>query len=334
MIYFAGLKVLARFIMSKEMSNIRSTLIKTCISNVQKELSQLEHWLQILPDEHSVTNSSKATCVTLPTVASETNDSIHTSIAAISNNLNNLIQTSNKHQQMIDYLTSRMQNIENTRTICRNADPWVDNNSIPLLNEIVNLNDLTENSSENDTESNCIYCVHKQDDDSESDSDVASVHPLLKTPEIHPNIPDDASDVPDIDEELNTETECITASSVINDTTQPDEVKNISHNNSTVTLQENTAVNTVEQQEQQEQQEEQGQEQEQEQQGEQEEIEEEEEEEEEEEGLELEEIEFKGIKYYKDGEGFIYSIIDDEPSENPIGYWKEKTQSIAFYKTK
>lgn len=324
MIYFAGLKVLARFIMSKEMSNIRSTLIKTCISNVQKELSQLEHWLQILPDEHSVTNSSKTTCVTLPTVTSETNDSIHTSIAAISNNLNNLIQTTNKHQQMIDYLTSRMQNIENTRTICRNADPWVDNNSIPLLNEIVNLNDLTENSSENDTESNCIYCVHKQDDDSESESDVASVHPLLKTPEIHPNIPDDASDVPDIDEELNTETECITTSSVVNDTTQPDEVKHISHNNDTLTQQENTAVtvvNTVEQQEEQEEVKE-------------EEVEEEEVEEEEEEGLELEEIEFKGIKYYKDGEGFIYSIIDDEPSENPIGYWKEKTQSIAFYKTK
>ena len=57
--------------------------------------------------------------------------------------------------------------------------------------------------------------------------------------------------------------------------------------------------------------------------------------EEEEEGVELEEIEYKGAKYYRDGEGFIYTIDEDEqPSENPVGYWKEKTQTIAFYKTK
>ncbi len=55
-------------------------------------------------------------------------------------------------------------------------------------------------------------------------------------------------------------------------------------------------------------------------------------EEEEEEGIELEELEFNGITYYKDNDGFIYSVINDEPSESPIGYWKEKTQSIAFYK--
>jgi hypothetical protein len=57
------------------------------------------------------------------------------------------------------------------------------------------------------------------------------------------------------------------------------------------------------------------------------------EEEEEEQGYE--EIEFKGKRYCRDDEGFIYSIDeDDQPSENPIGVWKEKTQSIAFYKTK
>jgi hypothetical protein len=49
----------------------------------------------------------------------------------------------------------------------------------------------------------------------------------------------------------------------------------------------------------------------------------------------LEEIEFKGVKYYKDAENFVYSIDEDEqPSENPIGFWKEKAQVVAFYKTK
>jgi hypothetical protein len=57
---------------------------------------------------------------------------------------------------------------------------------------------------------------------------------------------------------------------------------------------------------------------------------EEEEEEEEEEGEEVEEITYNGETYYKDGDGFIYKPDDD----TPIGYWKEKTQSIAFYRIK
>jgi len=54
----------------------------------------------------------------------------------------------------------------------------------------------------------------------------------------------------------------------------------------------------------------------------------EEEEEEEEEGEEVEEITYNGETYYKDSEGFIYKPEDD----TPIGYWKEKTKTIAFYR--
>jgi len=61
---------------------------------------------------------------------------------------------------------------------------------------------------------------------------------------------------------------------------------------------------------------------------------EEEEEEEEDEGLELDTIEFNGISYYRDEEGFIYGIMEDEqPSETAIGLWKEKTKTIKFYRT-
>ena len=51
---------------------------------------------------------------------------------------------------------------------------------------------------------------------------------------------------------------------------------------------------------------------------------------EEEEGIDCEEITYNGETYLKDPEGFIYKPDDD----TPIGYWKEKTNSIAFYKTK
>lgn len=58
---------------------------------------------------------------------------------------------------------------------------------------------------------------------------------------------------------------------------------------------------------------------------------EEEEEEDEEDTLEI--IEYKGTSYYKDTAGFIYRIDEDQqPSETADGFWKEKTQSIVFYK--
>jgi hypothetical protein len=58
-------------------------------------------------------------------------------------------------------------------------------------------------------------------------------------------------------------------------------------------------------------------------------------EEDEEGGLELEEITYKDVSYYKDTEGFVYGIDDEgQPTEQPIGVWKEKTQSVSFYRLK
>jgi len=56
--------------------------------------------------------------------------------------------------------------------------------------------------------------------------------------------------------------------------------------------------------------------------------------EEEGEEIELEEFTYNNIKYYKDSEHFIYSIHNNEPSDIPVGYWKEKTKVVAFYKNK
>ena len=66
-----------------------------------------------------------------------------------------------------------------------------------------------------------------------------------------------------------------------------------------------------------------------------EEVEESEEEPEEEGGVELEELEYKGTNYYKDpSEGFIYGMDEEgQPTDQPIGIWKEKSQTISFYRT-
>ena len=99
-----------------------------------------------------------------------------------------------------------------------------------------------------------------------------------------------------------------------------------------VVEEEQPVVEEEEQEEEQEEQQEEEQEQEQEEE-EEEQQEQEEEQEEEEEGESVETIEYKGVSYYKDSEGFIYSIEEDQqPSEIAIGYWKEKTNSVAFYK--
>jgi hypothetical protein len=65
-----------------------------------------------------------------------------------------------------------------------------------------------------------------------------------------------------------------------------------------------------------------------------EEVEEEEEEvvEEEEEALELEEIEYKGVTYYKDSSNQVYKMDDDgDLDETPIGVWNEQKQKVMRY---
>jgi len=63
--------------------------------------------------------------------------------------------------------------------------------------------------------------------------------------------------------------------------------------------------------------------------------EEEEAEEEDEDGVELSEITYKDTTYYKDSENFVYGIDDEgQPTDQPIGIWKDKTQSVSFYRLK
>jgi hypothetical protein len=186
-------------------------------------------------------------------------------------------------------------------------DPWVDSNT-DLQNDILNtaMDDISEP----------IYCINKE---SESNTIVT----VIKTPEIIPNIPDDLSAIPDIeDDQLDLDAEEQEEEETEQEETEEEEdeveVEVEVEEEETEEQEEEVEVEVEEQEEE-----------------ETEEVEvEEEEEEEEEEGIELEEIEYNGKTYYKDGEGFIYSVTDGEPSENPVGYWKEKAQSIAFYKTK
>lgn len=344
------------------MSSIRSVLIRTCMSNIQKEISQLEHWLINLPDTPSPTN---------PITPNEPNIDFRN----LTNVINRISEQQNVQQHTLNNISDRLQILEDMREFYVNDtkqaqtnDPWIDNHCVPLQNEIIDNDDILLEP---------IYNINKQDI---TESGMSSENSLTHSPNIVPTISKDTEIVSDIISQTSDSTyieiskDQIKEPNNINPTqelkTDTEEIK-IEVNEKNTEEKENTDKNNISEQTEQVIQEENIQEQEQkeelevgkvkevqavqeekavqeeeevqeavqEEEAVQDEVVEEEEvveevEEVEEEGLELEEIVYNGIKYYKDIENFIYSIIDEQPSENPIGYWKEKTKSIAFYKTK
>ena len=292
--------------MNSKMSSIRSVLIRTTMSNIQKEISQLEHWLTNLSDSDESHPSSH-----------RTNDE-RDELSRFRRAIDNLTQDVSSQQFTLNNILGRLDILEGfsrpNRAIFINetggqkrGDPWIDDDCQPLQNEVI---------GEDDNISEPLYTIHKKDILTESS---------VGTPSIIPDVPEDRSIPPDIDSDTEDKPE---------QATYPPTTIRVSKQEEVDTREDEVVEETEEEAEAEEEEEEEAEE-ETEEEAEEEEEEEEEAEEEEEEGLELEELEYKGTKYYKDAENFIYTIdTDEQPSENPVGYWKEKSQTIAFYKTK
>jgi hypothetical protein len=278
------------------------------MANIQKEISQLEHWLNNLSDSDDTKPTDNLTSV-----------------------IDKLSEQVNVQQQTMNNILYRLGLLEAEKLF--DTSPWLDTNAVPLQNEIVS----------DDIESEPLYTFNKM-----GDSDKQSV----STPSIIPDIPEDKSVVPDIASVVSV-SDNTSVKEVVKEKCVELPLKPLDKKQEVLEKQEEEEVEEEEEEEeveeeveeveeeveeeekQEEEEEKQEEEEEEEEEEEQEEEEEEEQEEEEEEGLELEEIEYNGTKYYRDSEMFIYSIDkDDQPSENPVGYWKEKTKSIAFYKVK
>ncbi len=309
------------------MASIRSVLIRTCMANIQKEMSQLEHWLNNFGDD----SRPETTNYTSSPGMSE----LFTAIEKLSGQL--ILQ-----EHTLNNINDRLEILEETREVHIDNKydnlPWVDNCCVPLNDEL-----LSEEP---------VYTINKK-----SETDDASV----KTPSIIPNVADDVSDIPDIDSDNNSVTDIEIADTpqdiipekqeiTVKNTdkllekakgvTESDDVKvkqdeRVIEDNDTAEKENIEGEEYEDEDEKEEQEQDQEEEEQKDEKQEEQEDKEDEEQEEEEDGIELEELEYKGVTYYRDSEGFIYSVDDDEqPSENPIGYWKEKTQTIAFYKTK
>ncbi len=279
--------------MNSTMSSVRSILIRTCMSNIQKEVSQLEHWLNNLQEDGSTPSYHHQEEAEVP--------SLHRVIDRLADQLGNQQHTLNNILERLDHLEG-FTKLEREVFINENQsnDPWLDNNCVPLENEIV---------ANEDNISEPLYVKRMS----------VSTESSVATPSIIPDVPEDKSIPPEIHSEVQSTTEEV-------EQEEEEEVEQ---------KEQEEEEEEEEKQEEEEQEEEEEEEEKQEEEEQEEEEQEVEVEQEEEEGLELEEIEFKGVKYYKDAENFVYSIDEDEqPSENPIGFWKEKAQVVAFYKTK
>lgn len=326
------------------MASIRSVLIKNCMSNVQKEISQLEHWLINLSDdnESSTINSCPCSCkMNNRSSSSEecTTKSSYNDLQNIYKSLENLSTMLNAQQITIAHLVNRMEMIEDIKEvhIREQVDESDDSNDLWMNEPLA----MQQNEIVYDTLPEITYHVNKENKEDSEQNNIPSasiettapvidkmgnivplhrLHMYESSEENKPIIDENKTDQKEVVQEKVVEqvvkkVEVVEEEEVVEEVVEEEEEE------------EEVVEEVVEEEEEVEVVEE-------EQEGVEEEV-EVVEEEEEEEGIELEEIEFNGITYYKDSDKLVYTIDEEEqPSEMAVGYWKEKSQSVVFYKTK
>ena len=290
--------------MSANMSSIRAVLIQTTITNIQKELGQLEHWLNNLPDSR-IPEPDLSSIHSLDGLSN-----IHRMVDKLAEEVGNQRNTLNNILERIDKLEGfqrpyREVFIDDTNQHKTIVDPWLDNSSEPLKNEVIFEDDI---ELEQDsiiiadefgvgllTSSGVIPIGSKK-----MTGEEAAEEEVVEAEEEEEEVVEaEDEEVVEADEEV------VEAEEEVVEAEEEEEV--VEAEEEVVEAEEEVVEAEEEVVEA--------------------------EEEEEEEGMAVEEIEYNGSRYYKDTENFIYSVNkDDEPSDNPVGYWKVKTQTIAFYK--
>jgi hypothetical protein len=241
------------------MSSIRSTLIRSCFANIQRELVQLEDWL-----------NRDLTTVPEATTKSGTDSSIiYQAIQQLSKQLDS-------QQHTLHHIIDRIDVLEETRNIhIQEKDEnnlWLDTEGVQLQNEIVD-DEYEPIVNVNKTEEVLVITPNPVVTESVAASVDASVAESVVASVAAPVA---ASVVASV------------AASVVTDSTVDHVVEPV--------LEEPATNDSVE----------------------------------EEDGLE--EVEYNGTTYYRDSNLVMYQLDDDGELTDAVGVWREKTQSIKFYK--
>jgi hypothetical protein len=299
------------------MSSIRSVLIRSSMKNIQKEISQLENWLLTFHDEPA------------PQVSAAPNNTSNTDLSSISALIHSINNRLSIQESTLKSICDRLSILESIKEIhfqpsntSWNIDACVGNGCIG--------NEIIDTLNEYDNVSESVYNILKCDKDSTSTSTSTSsgssvtekCGSVIKTPLIVPNVPDDNTYIPDIEEGIH-------AQPVYNEEDVKEEIEVEEGGEEEVEVEEVEEEEVEEEEVEEEEVEE-------------EEVEEEEVDEEVEEDVEEEEVEevsyeemqFNGKTYYIDPEGYAYTMVNDEISENPIGYLNVNKGEVKFFKTK
>jgi len=296
------------------MSSVQSILIRTCMSSIQKELEQLEKWLGGSLPQPEPRHST---------------DSLLTAVERLSKQFE-------VQQHALNHIIDRLDILEGVRNepcyMDLHDDPWLDHSPTQLQNEIIDPIEPLYHIRKTDTLFEPAPSPHHVEPLTVVEQPPLAqllVQPLVEQqPVVQPLAQPVVQPLaqPVVQPVVEESSVSLVPQSVVEEQQQepPKEQQEQQEEEQQEEAQEEDEQHEVEQQEEQQQEVEQQEESTEEQ-------EEEQEEEEEDESVEL--IEYKGVSYYKDTEGFIYTIEeDDQPSEIAVGYWKEKTNSIAFYK--
>jgi hypothetical protein len=278
------------------------------MANVQKEIGQLEHWLL-----STTANTPFPSPVLTAVSVSETENQ---GLSQITTLLEKLSKQYEVQQHTLNYLMDRFTIMEQTREVhIQKAEPWMD--ASDAFVEIDS--DLSEP----------IYMVNKDDEEVPKEvvvvqdvpKEVVVVQEVPKEVVVVQEVPKEVVVVQDVPKEVVVVQEVPKEVVVVQDVPKevvvvqdvPKEVVVVQKVPKEVVVVQEVPKEVVVVQEDSE------------------EVEEEVEEEEEEEEEELEEIAYKGIRYYKNSENLVYLVEeDDQPSETAVGFWKEKTGTIAF----
>ena len=302
------------------MSSIRSTLIRSSIAKIQGELEQLENWLH---RDYStaptlVPSTSVAPTPVAPTPVPST--PIATVTASVDGTIiyhaiQQLSKQLDSQQHTLNHMIDRLDILEGTRNI-HIEDPWLDADVTQLQNEIID-NDLDEYDT--------VINVNKSEEPMGEEKNVTESVAVVEIQEnVHEEVQEKVQE--NVQEKVHEEVQ----------ENVHEEVQENVHEEVHEEVQENVHEEVHEEEVHEEEvQEEEVQEEEvqEEEEVHEEEVQEEEEEvQEEEDGMEYEEVEFKGETFYRDTDQFIYRMNEEgQLSEDPIGYWKVKSQTIAFY---
>jgi len=262
------------------MSSIRSTLIRSCFSNIQRELAQLEDWL----------NRDYAELPTIPTHSSTDGNIIYQAIQQLSKQLDS-------QQHTLHHIIDRIDVLEETRNVHiqekdeNNANNlWLDTEGVQLQNDLV------------DNEYDHIINVNKTEDvESKSPalSPVAASAPV-EEPMVTPVVVEPMVVEPMV-------APVVVEPVVIEPVVAPVVAPLVEKPSDEEQQKEEPVTEEPQEEEPQE-----------------------EEQEEEEDGLE--EIEYNGVTYYRDSNLIMYQLNEEGELTDPVGVWKEKSQTIKFYK--